>query len=161
MTFISHLERYLNPELIEFYDLSPSPHHTTCTLKVLTILDLWTHRLSQPHASSNLWLFAFDLCMCISRLLLLLPSTARAKLTAHKNTHKMLVCFVCLDRQGVPWVFGDNFLVKLYISFPFMYKKKANWLFYSCLHSFSLFPAVETNLLIFLGPQHAHIISLI
>ena len=139
MTFISRLGRYLNPELIEFYDLSPSPHHTTCALKVLTILDLWTHRLSQPHASCNLWLFAFDLSMRISRLLLLLPSTARAKLTAHKNTHKMLVCFVCLDRQGVPWVFGDNFLVKLYISFPFMFKKKKQIDFFTVASFLSLY----------------------
>ena len=139
MTFISRLGRYLNPELIEFYDLSPSPHHTTCALKVLTILDLWTHRLSQPHASCNLWLFAFDLYLRISRLLLLLPSTARAKLTAHKNTHKMLVCFVCLDRQGVPWVFGDNFLVKLYISFPFMFKKKKQIDFFTVASFLSLY----------------------
>ena len=139
MTFISRLGRYLNPELIEFYDLSPSPHHTTCALKVLTILDLWTHRLSQPHASCNLWLFAFDLYKRISRLLLLLPSTARAKLTAHKNTHKMLVCFVCLDRQGVPWVFGDNFLVKLYISFPFMFKKKKQIDFFTVASFLSLY----------------------
>lgn len=59
-------------------------------------------------------------------------------------------------------MFGDNLLVKLYIFSPFMFKKKkANWLFYSCLLSFSLFPAVETNLVIFSGPPHAHIISLI
>ena len=87
----------------------------------------------------NLWLFAFDLYMRISPLLLLLPSTARAKLTAHKNTHKMHVCFVCLDRQGVPWVFGDNFLVKLYISFPFMFKKKKQIDFFTVASFLSLY----------------------
>lgn len=110
----------------------------------------------------RLALLLLVLYICLSGLLILFPSTASTKLTAHKNTHRMFVCFVCLDRQEVPWAFGDNFLVKLCIfSFHVWKKKKRNKLASLQLPPFflSLFPAVETNLLLFFffkSPTRTH-----
>lgn len=73
------------------------------------------------------------------------PNTSPLHCQHQIKTHRMIVCFVYLDRQGVPWTFGDNFLVKLFF-FLFMFGK-TNWLLYSFFLSPALFPAVETNLL--------------
>lgn len=115
----------------------------------------------------RLALLLLVLYICLSGLLILFPSTASTKLTAHKNTHRMFVCFVCLDRQEVPWAFGDNFLVKLCIFSFHVWKKKkkeTNWLLYSCLLSFSLYFLLWRQIsyfFFFLSPQHARIISLL
>lgn len=45
------------------------------------------------------------------------PNTSPLFCQHQIKTHRMIVCFVYLDRQGVPWTFGDNFLVKLFFFF--------------------------------------------
>lgn len=98
------------------------------------------------------------LWMCVSGLLMLPP--APPTLRTHKNTHGTFVCLVCLDRQGVPWVFWDNvvWLNYTYLFSFHVWKNKLASLQLLPL-SRSSFPAVETNLLLFLfsfkSPTHS------
>lgn len=86
------------------------------------------------------------------------PNTSPLFCQHQIKTHRMIVCFVYLDRQGVPWTFGDNFLVKLFFfSFHVWKNKLASLQFLplpcliSCCGNKSTF-----CLFVFLSPQHTH-----